>query len=199
MVEGYASLFGIADEGGDIVRAGAFRRSLRRRGAGRVRMLWQHDPARPVGVWDEIREDARGLYVRGRLIPGVAQAEDALRLIASGALDGLSIGFRARRAVRDPRSGLRRLYEIDLWEISLVTFPQQDFARLTKSGPEHIPRNPDRVSRHGYAQGFGLGANSCHERAPAFVESALTRRFSPAISLEHGGGCVRSASHFKKA
>ncbi|WP_343036055.1 HK97 family phage prohead protease [Hongsoonwoonella zoysiae] len=161
IVEGYASLFGIADEGGDIVRAGAFRRSLRRRGAGRVRMLWQHDPARPVGVWEEIREDARGLYVRGRLIPGVAQAEDAARLIASGALDGLSIGFRARRAVRDPRSGLRRLYEIDLWEISLVTFPQQDFARLTKSGP--------------------------------------ARRFSPAISLEHGGGFVRSASHFKKA
>ena len=161
IVEGYASLFGIADEGGDIVRAGAFRRSLRRRGAGRVRMLWQHDPARPVGVWDEIREDARGLYVRGRLVPGVAQAEDALRLIASGALDGLSIGFRARRAVRDPRSGLRRLYEIDLWEISLVTFPQQDLARLTKAHP--------------------------------------ARRFSPAVSLEHGGGSAGNAPHCKKA
>ncbi len=132
-VEGYASLFGIADEGGDVVVAGAFRRTLRQRGASGIRFLWQHDPAQPIGVWEEIREDARGLYVRGSLIDGLPQAEEAGLLIARGALDGLSIGFRVRNALADKRTGTRRLYDIDLWEISLVTFPQQPLARVTKA------------------------------------------------------------------
>ncbi len=129
-LEGYASLFGVADAGGDMVMAGAFARSLARRGASGIRMLFQHDPAQPVGVWDEIREDGRGLFVRGRLIPGVAKADDLMRLIVAGGLDGLSIGFRALKAQRDARSSIRRLVEIDLWEISIVTFPMLGGARL---------------------------------------------------------------------
>ena len=64
-IEGYASLFGLPDQGGDIVQPGAYRASLERLAAkgGKVRMLWQHDPQRPIGVWDEIREDGRGLWV----------------------------------------------------------------------------------------------------------------------------------------
>lgn len=128
-IEGYASLFGVEDQARDIVMPGAFRASLAQRGVASIRMLFQHDPAQPIGVWDEIREDARGLYVRGHLIEGAARSDEILTLLKGGALDGLSIGFRTRRAQRDPRSGRRRLYNIDLWEISVVTFPMLPGAR----------------------------------------------------------------------
>ncbi len=129
-VQGYASLFGVEDQGRDVVMPGAFRASLARRPASDVRLLFQHDPAEPIGVWDEIREDARGLYVRGRLIEEVARAREVMALVRAGALDGLSIGFHARKAARDAATGQRRLYEIDLWEISIVTFPMLPGARV---------------------------------------------------------------------
>ena len=134
-IEGYASLFGQRDRGGDRVMPGAYAASLARLAGsgGRVRMLWQHDPAQPIGIWDEVAEDARGLRVRGRLLTGVARAREAAALIASGALDGLSIGYRTVRAERDPDGG-RKLLELDLWEVSLVTFPMLPVARVaTKS------------------------------------------------------------------
>lgn len=134
---GYASLFNVEDQARDLVMPGAFRASLARRGPDGVRMLFQHDPAEPIGVWDEIREDARGLYVTGRLIAGVARAEEVAALIRTGAIDGLSIGFRAVKASRDARLGVRRLYEIDLWEISIVTFPMLPGARVTSV--KHAP------------------------------------------------------------
>lgn len=127
---GYASLFGKADLARDVVEPGAFDRALRVRGAGGVRMLYQHDPAEPIGTWLELREDARGLYVRGRLARGVARAREVLELMRDGALDGLSIGFRTVKARKDARSGLRRIVEADLWEISVVTFPMQPEARV---------------------------------------------------------------------
>jgi len=135
-VEGYASLFGLADQGGDIVVRGAYAASLARLEArgDRVRMLWQHDPARPIGIWDEIAEDDKGLWVRGRLLPEVAQAREAAALVAAGAVDGLSIGYRSIAAERDGK-GRRLLSEIELWEVSLVTFPMLTQARVgMKSG-----------------------------------------------------------------
>ena len=131
-IEGYASLFGVPDHGGDVVMPGAFAGSLRGRGADGVRFLFQHDPGQPIGVWDEIREDKRGLYVRGRLIGGVARAREIAALLREGALDGLSIGFRTVRADRDPRLRTRRLHEIDLWEISIVTFPMLPGAKVSR-------------------------------------------------------------------
>jgi HK97 family phage prohead protease len=121
--EGYASLFGVADGAGDVVSPGAFAASLRRRPAADVRMLYQHLPNEPLGVWELIREDSRGLYVRGRLVLDVQRAREVRSLIADGAINGLSIGFRTVRARRDAKAGLRYLTEIDLWEISIVTFP----------------------------------------------------------------------------
>lgn len=131
VIEGYASLFGLRDQGGDMVARGAYAKSLERMRArgGRVRMLWQHDPAQPIGIWDEIREDDKGLWVRGRLLPGVTRATEAAALIAAGALDGLSIGYRTLRAQKSPKGG-RVLEEIELWEVSLVTFPMLREARL---------------------------------------------------------------------
>ena len=128
--EGYASLFGVVDLGRDIVMPGAFRETIARRGASGVKMLWQHKASEPIGAWLAIEEDVRGLRVTGRLNLAVAKAREVLALMREGAVDGLSIGFRAERSQRDA-SGLRRLKKIDLWEISLVTFPMLPQARVT--------------------------------------------------------------------
>lgn len=127
---GYASLFGKVDLGKDAVERGAFAKCLRTRGASGIRMLFQHDPNEPIGAWTEIREDARGLFVRGQLARDVRRAREVLSLMRGGALDGLSIGFRAVKARRDPATGIRRIIEADLWEISVVTFPMLPEARI---------------------------------------------------------------------
>jgi HK97 family phage prohead protease len=132
--EGYASLFGVPDGAGDVVAPGAFAASLRKRGPSRVRMLYQHFAHEPIGVWETIAEDSRGLYVRGRLIADVERARDVRALIGEGALNGLSIGFRTIRARRDPATGLRTLLEIELWEISVVTFPLLAGSQVTAIG-----------------------------------------------------------------
>jgi HK97 family phage prohead protease len=103
-----------------------------------VRLLYQHAAHEPIGVWDEIREDPRGLYVRGRLVAGVQRAREVAALIADGALDGLSIGFRTVRASRDAKSGRRRLLEVELWEISIVTFPLLAGSTVTAIGAKDI-------------------------------------------------------------
>jgi len=129
-VEGYASLFGEIDQARDMVVRGAFSATLAARGIHRIPMLFQHDPAEPVGVWLELREDHRGLLARGRLIPEVARARELLSLLRAGAIDGLSIGFRTVKGSIDPRSRVRRLLAVDLWEISIVTFPLLAGARV---------------------------------------------------------------------
>jgi HK97 family phage prohead protease len=134
--EGYASLFNKEDLGHDVVMPGAFRESLAERGAGGVKMLFQHDPTQPIGLWVKIIEDARGLFVRGRMMTEIARAREVMALMRAGAVDGLSIGFRMVKGARD-RQGVRRLEKIDLWEVSVVTFPMQPEARVTtvKHGP----------------------------------------------------------------
>ncbi|MCX7299289.1 MAG: HK97 family phage prohead protease [Rhodobacterales bacterium] len=134
-ISGYASLFGAADQGGDVVEKGAYAASLARLSAagGRIKMLWQHDPAEPIGVWDEVREDARGLWVKGRILTDVARGREAAALIGAGAIDGLSIGYRTVRARKDD-GGRRSLLELELWEVSLVTFPMLPEARVAAKG-----------------------------------------------------------------
>src|SRR6056297_540769 len=134
-IEGYASLFDAPDQSGDVVAEGAYAASLKRLTAEgrRVKMLWQHDPAQPIGIWDEVREDARGLYVKGRLLESVGRAREAVALIAAGAIDGLSIGYRTVRAAKNDK-GRRLLQELELWEVSLVTFPMLPSARVGGKG-----------------------------------------------------------------
>ncbi|EJN01402.1 phage prohead protease, HK97 family [Phyllobacterium sp. YR531] len=136
---GYASLFDEVDLGKDAIKAGAFLKSVRERGPGGIRMLWQHDPNQPIGVWTEVREDKRGLYVEGKLAKGVAKAQEVLELMRSGAIDGLSIGFKTVRAKADG-AGVRHIHEADLWEISVVTFPMLPSARVgqVKSQPRAL-------------------------------------------------------------
>lgn len=137
VIEGYASLFGCKDQGGDVVQKGAYGASLDRvrKASGSVKMLWQHDPAQPIGVWDEVREDAKGLWVKGRILTDVAKGRDVAALIAAGAIDGLSIGYRAVKAAKNDKGG-RLLSELELWEVSLVTFPMLPDARVAGKGDD---------------------------------------------------------------
>ncbi|MFO8126446.1 HK97 family phage prohead protease [Yoonia sp.] len=133
IINGYASLFGKSDQGGDTVEKGAYGASLAK---GRsVKMLWQHDPAQPIGVWDEVCEDAKGLWVKGRLLTDVAKGREAASLIVAGAIDGLSIGYRTVKARKDDKGG-RLLSELELWEVSLVTFPMLPDARVGAKGED---------------------------------------------------------------
>jgi HK97 family phage prohead protease len=136
---GYASLFGRMDMAGDIVEPGAFAKSLGRKGTAGIRMLFQHDPNQPIGAWAQLREDARGLFVRGQLALGTERAREVLSLMRSGALDGLSIGFRTIRARKDGAKGVRRILEADLWEISIVTFPMLPEARIQTVKARTLP------------------------------------------------------------
>ncbi|CAH1656727.1 Phage prohead protease, HK97 family [Hyphomicrobiales bacterium] len=141
LFEGYASLFGVPDLGRDVVERGAFRASLDRRGVKGVKLLWQHDPGEPIGHWLTLAEDARGLKVRGQLNLGVGRARELHALMRDGAVDGLSIGYRTERARTDPRDCLRHIARLDLWEISLVTFPMLPGARVgsVKRDPLRAP------------------------------------------------------------
>jgi HK97 family phage prohead protease len=129
--EGYASVFGNRDEGGDIVERGAFARTLRERGAKGVKMLADHDPTKRIGVWEEMAEDDRGLRVRGRLLTEKSIGREAHIDLKAGALDGLSIGYRVKSDAYDGRRRARLLKDVDLMEISLVSFPMNDAARVT--------------------------------------------------------------------
>ena len=129
---GYASLFGRRDQSGDIVLPGAFATTLKRKGPGHIRMLFQHDAMEPVGTWLEMRETERGLYVEGRLDGNVQRGREISSLLESRGLDGLSIGFKTVTARRDRSTGARLLQHIDLWEISLVTFPMLEGARVSQ-------------------------------------------------------------------
>ncbi|QDL96763.1 HK97 family phage prohead protease [Rhodopseudomonas palustris] len=141
-IDGYASLFGEIDQARDMVMPGAFTQTLKQRGLRRIPMLFQHDPAEPVGVWLELAEDLRGLRARGRLIPDVARGRELLALLRAGAIDGLSIGYRTVRGQIDPKTRVRRLYQVDLWEISIVTFPLLAGARIAtvKQAPRPSPQ-----------------------------------------------------------
>lgn len=131
VISGYASIFGALDQGNDVVAPGAYTASLdalKAKGA-KVKMLWQHDPTQPIGIWDEVREDSQGLWVKGRLLDSVAKGREAAALIEAGAIDGLSIGYRTKKATKNTE-GQRLLKELELWEVSLVTFPMLPSARV---------------------------------------------------------------------
>jgi HK97 family phage prohead protease len=130
-ISGYASLFWTRDLNDDVTAAGAFSASLARTGAGGVKMLCQHDADRPVGVWDEVVEDGRGLFVRGRIFDVTPEGRLCAALVRAGAMDGLSIGFKAVKARPDDSGRLRVLTQVELWEVSVVTFPMLPGARIS--------------------------------------------------------------------
>jgi uncharacterized protein len=129
---GYASVFGVADSGGDVVRAGAFARAV---AAGlSVPLLWQHDAAQPIGTVDKLAEDARGLRVIASIAGDSMRGGDAVALLRAGAITGLSFGYRVRASRPDRVRNVRELTDLDLIEVSLVTFPMQPLARVVAIG-----------------------------------------------------------------
>ena len=129
---GYGSVFGVEDSYGDIVVPGAFKDSLAAQKAkGRMpAMLWQHRSAEPVGVYTKMTEDDIGLQVEGQIALATVRGAEAHALLKMGALSGLSIGYMERDANFDKVSGINTLKKLDLWEVSLVTFPANDSARV---------------------------------------------------------------------
>jgi HK97 family phage prohead protease len=132
--EGYASVFNVVDSVNDKIAPGAFRDSLAAcRTTGRLPpLLWQHDAQEPIGAWREMHEDSHGLFVKGDLfINDISLAKEAYKLLKENVVTGLSIGYRTQESYREQKSGARVLTKLDLLEVSLVTFPANEAARVT--------------------------------------------------------------------
>jgi len=192
IVEGYASLFGVLDQARDMVMPGAFTRTLQQRGLRRIPMLFQHDPREPVGIWLDLREDMRGLWARGRLIPDVARARELYALLKAGAVDGLSIGYRTQRGRIDPRTRVRRLYDVDLWEISLVTFPLLDGARVDAVKQTRLRADAERA----WARMTGSGGGADAPPPPARRGRAVVSLHSRAARKQALRGIGRAPTLF---
>ena len=127
-VEGMGSVFGNVDSGNDMVMPGAFAKTIKAR---MPAMLWQHKADQPIGVWDDVKETPQGLFVKGRILE-TTLGNDAYTLAKNGALTGMSIGYATKDSVFDKKTGVRQLKELELWEVSLVTFPMNEAATITR-------------------------------------------------------------------
>jgi len=163
--EGYGSVFGNVDAYKEIVEPGAFRESLMQ--IGMPSLLWQHNSDQPIGVYTEVREDDKGLFVKGELNLEVQQGKEAYSLLRQGALKGLSIGYRARKREYDEVSRIARLKQVDLYEVSLVTFPANRLASVdkVKSLPE-TERDFEKFLRDaGYSRSDAKRITACGFKA----------------------------------
>ena len=172
---GYGSIFGNEDQGSDIMQKGAFTKSLENRPASKVKMLYQHKTDEPIGVFENMYEDEKGLFVKGRLAMGTQKGREAYELLKMGALDGMSIGFRAdpdKQGYNENKRGTRTLKEVDLMEISLVTFPMNERALIenVKAGQKNI-REWEKILR----DAGGLSRTEAKIGAKALSESLSQR------------------------
>lgn len=147
---GYASVFGALDSQNEIVAAGAFRRSLAGWSAkgSAPAMLWMHDPTMPIGLWVTLSEDKNGLAVEGRLALSTQKGREAYELLKMGALTGLSIGYRVISSQIDAKRKARILTDVELFEISLVTFPANDAARVSAVKSLRTQKMRKRSGKH---------------------------------------------------
>lgn len=131
-ISGYASVFGHLDDQGDRVIQGAFSASLKniQKNNKWPKMLWQHDPKEPIGQWTKIQQDDQGLYVEGKLLLELQKGREAYALLKEGVIDGLSIGYRVIEAHKSQFAEERLLSQLDLLEVSLVTFAANSKAKV---------------------------------------------------------------------
>ena len=172
--EGYASVFNNTDLGNDVIKTGAFRKSLRKRGVKGVKLLYQHKTDMPIGVFEEIKEDEHGLMVKGKLALKTQAGQEAYELLKMGALDAMSIGFRANpdEVSYDKRTNKRMIGEVDLMEISLVTFPMNPQAKVRSVKGEEVSI---REWENGMRDAFSLSRSEAKVAAKA-VTDAFSQR-----------------------
>ena len=172
---GYGSIFGNEDQGNDIMKKGAFTKSLENRPASKVKMLYQHKTDEPIGIFTDMYEDSKGLYVKGQLAMGTQKGREAYELLKMGALDGMSIGFKAdpdKQGYNENKRGVRTLKEVDLMEISLVTFPMNESALIeTVKGNAKNIREWEKILR----EAGGLSRTESKIGAKALSESLNQR------------------------
>lgn len=172
---GYGSIFGNEDQGNDIMKKGAFTKSLTKRPASKVKMLYQHKTDEPIGIFTDMYEDNKGLYVKGQLAMGTQKGREAYELLKMGALDGMSIGFKAdpdKQGYNENKRGVRTLKEVDLMEISLVTFPMNESALIeTVKGNAKNIREWEKILR----EAGGLSRTESKIGAKALSESLNQR------------------------
>ena len=142
---GYGSVFNNVDLGGDLIEPGAYK-NLKKM----PKMLWQHDPAQPIGVWETAVEDEKGLKVKGRILPELSKGAEVLTMLKHKLIDGLSIGYWAKsfEFKNKGKDLVRHIKEIDLFEISVVTFPMDPKALVTDVKQLQSPREVETILRN---------------------------------------------------
>ena len=180
--EGYGSVFGNKDLGNDVIEAGAFAKSLKKRKPQNVKLLYQHKSDMPIGVFDEIREDDHGLVVKGRLALKTQAGAEAYELLKMGALDGLSIGFRVnpQQVSYDKRGNKRIIKEVDLMEVSLVTFPMNPQATVRSVKGEQYSI---REWENGLRDAFNLSRSEAKVAAKAVTKCFDQREVDESAEL----------------
>ena len=170
---GYASTFGNVDNGNDIVAKGAFTKSLAERPATKVKLLSQHKTDEPIGIFTEMFEDSKGLYVKGRLALGTQKGRETYELMKMGAIDGMSIGFRANpeKQTYNESKRTRTLNEVQLLEISLVTFPMNERAIVQSVKGDKSIREWETILR----DSGGLSRSEAKVGAKALMEALYHR------------------------
>lgn len=180
--EGHGSVFNVEDSYGDIVVPGAFKRTLdEHRSEGTLpAMLWQHDASQPIGVYTDMKEDAAGLYVKGQILLETTKGREAHALLKAKAIRGLSIGFINRDSSRDEATGIRKVKDVDLWEVSLVTFPANRSATVEQvkgANGIHTERDLEKFLRDA-----GMSKSEALASVARLRASILDRREADGIS-----------------
>lgn len=190
-VEGYGSVFDVVDNYADVIAKGAFQASLdAHKAAGTMpAMLWQHEASQPIGIWTEMVEDSKGLRIKGMLALETVKGKEVHALLKLGALNGLSIGFMSKQWGYDRDTDVRTLTEVDLWEVSLVTFPANQKARVTnvKASPDEVqaPKDAERILRE---------AGFSKSDATAFVSRVMRMGEARSESADSTAQAMKSAT-----
>ena len=131
-ISGYASVFDVKDYHGDIVTRGAFQKSISDFNDGKIiPLLWQHTSDKPIGIVRDLIEDEYGLYIKASILTTIQCGREALELIRSKVICGFSIGYTVKSDFMDHSCSVRILKELELWEISVVTFPANSHTSIT--------------------------------------------------------------------
>jgi len=132
--EGYASVFNNKDLGNDVIKQGSFSNTIKSKKPKQIKLLYQHKTDEPIGVIDSLVEDTRGLKIKGRLAMGTQKGREVFELMKMGALDSMSIGYRLSQDDYKYSDKLKKrtISNLDLMEVSMVTFPMNPKAKVTK-------------------------------------------------------------------